>query len=138
MTNDLIFCYERIWQNIFVLKFKDSSADPLDLVAKNNESIHMIVIGSAASNVSYYICSRNSLIPVPKGYTFMEAFDMFFKAFKVFCIKYHPHIDNIMKFFGRFVYETTETGALYGRLLEIKNAIFNVEENNNVAVPEQL
>lgn len=44
---------------------------------------------------------------------------------------------NIMNFFGRFIYQTNETGILYGRLLEVKNAIFDVEENNNGETADQ-
>lgn len=66
-----------------------------------------------------------------KEFSFLQTFDMFFKMFKVFFVKYHPHVISLMTFFGKFVYETEETGVLYGRVLEMKNLIFHEDHIDN-------
>lgn len=67
---------------------------------------------------------------VPEKSDFLQTFDIFFKMFKVFILEYSPKYASMMNFFGRFVYETQETTRVCPRLWELKNDIF--DENNNV------
>lgn len=62
---------------------------------------------------------------VPKEFSFLQTFDIFFKTFKIFVVEYHPHIINFMTFFGFYVYGTDEIQPQHSaRLLEVKNLVF--------------
>lgn len=66
-----------------------------------------------------------------KEFSFLQTLDLFFKMFKIFFVKCHTHVVSLMTFFGKFIYETEETGVLYGRVLEMKNLIFHENDIDN-------
>lgn len=48
------------------------------------------------------------LLQLPYEWTFSQVFDFFFKAHKIFGLKFDPHIENAMIFLQSYVYKLND------------------------------
>lgn len=53
-------------------------------------------------NINFFSCFP---IKVPKKYDFIHVLDLFYKVHKVFYIPFHAHLQQVMGFFGSYIYD---------------------------------
>lgn len=82
----------------------------------------LIAVGPNKSAISQYFLSIDGrLINIPLEFSFIEAFDLMFKAFYIFNLQFDYDLENFYKFLSIFVYKIESREKATTRLIEINS-----------------
>lgn len=77
-----------------------------DLSKIKNEYPFIVACGKKEDDISHYIIAiDNEPMYVPKGFTFEETVDLFFKVHYVFSLEFDPRMENVFLFMEYYIYK---------------------------------
>lgn len=71
----------------------------------------------------YFIVVDGCVIDIPRGWNFVDVFDLFFKVHFVFDVQYNSNLRTFLRFFERFAYSHNST-KITNRIQEISTQLF--------------
>lgn len=73
-----------------------------------------------------------SQFKVPKDFTFRQVLDLFYKVHKVFHVPFHAHLQQVMAFFGAFIYDNKDDERfMTAKTSSFKHIIIEQQPNQN-------
>lgn len=96
-----------------------------DLSKIKNQYPVIVACGKKEDHISHYIIAiDNQSMHVPKGFSFEETVDLFFKMHYVFSLEFDPRMENVFLFMEHYIYKMEEGEKRpYTAMIELSNLI---------------
>lgn len=96
-----------------------------DLSKIKNDYPFIVACGKKEDEISHYIIAIDDQpMYVPKGFSFEETVDLFFKMHYVFSLEFDPRLENVFLFMEHYIYKIDEGEKIpYTTMIELSNLV---------------